>query len=232
MRQDNREQTEQQGLAPLILVIILALACLLLMVGVVSASMYIGYLGKGDPANLEGEDPASEFQAGEATTSQPEGCDLNWWGGVSSEIWGSLGQPDKNIVAAALGEINKCYDSDRVPYNNYQNHQWCAAFAVWCYNQAGHKVPLIESSQGLFRWFKRNGHHTHRDPSKAQPGEIVVWSRGGGLGHTGIVIANYTSEKLIKTIEGNLKGNCVRIKSYTYQQILNHHKGLVGFAGW
>lgn len=229
---------KQGGLAPLLLVIILAVVALLMSVAIAMAAMYIGYLGKGDPASWNGES-ADELEAG-GIISQPAcpgnvctgGCDPNWWGGVSSETWGSLGKPNRDVVGVALLENDKCYGSDRVPYNNYRNNQWCAAFAVWCYNQAGYKVPLIENSQRLLRWFKNNGHHVHRDPAKAQPGEIIVWTKGGSAGHTAIVVANHVDEKLIKTIEGNVKGNCVRIRSYTYQQILGRYNGLVGFAGW
>ena len=89
-----KQGSRQKGLAPLLLVIIMAVVALLMSTAIAMAAMYIGYLGKGDPASWEegeieeGEIAGSTGYGGRPMTGCPEGqcgsapresCGSSWW---------------------------------------------------------------------------------------------------------------------------------------------------------
>jgi hypothetical protein len=137
------------------------------------------------------------------------------------------------VAQMALGEVDKCYGSDAAqPYG--PTAQWCAYFATWCYREAGYDMALIANSRAALNYFKKN-HYAHKDPARARPGELVTWYRGsisGSKGHAGIVVENNQADKKIKVVEGNTSNDCVKLKTYTYDKIVNRMKGLYGFGGW
>jgi len=123
-----------------------------------------------------------------------------------------------NLYGSKIGGV--CYD-------------WCCFFATWVYREAGFsKIPHEGGSWNMWEWFSRNG-MTTSDPKDAAPGSMVFWKRPGERkGHTGIVVENTGTQ--IKTVEGNQDCDgreCVKEKTYTYAQVLNHFDGLLGF-GW
>lgn len=136
------------------------------------------------------------------------------------------------VAKIAMGEVGKRYTDDKTPYNNYNGNQWCAYFVTWAMKKAGLNIPSIGGSKATLQWFKSNGHSVFKDPAQAGAGDIVVWDRGGSKGHIGLVVANDTSGQKLGIIEGNTSRNEVKYYTYTYQQVKNKQKGLVGFGRW
>jgi hypothetical protein len=147
-----------------------------------------------------------------------------------------------------MGEVGKKFANDKTPYNNYQNAQWCASFAIWVYNKANRPVPkYLSNSRELLEWFSAqhkkypNKIYTFTDPSQLYPGDIVVWKRVGSSykGHTGIVVsvdpcAN-SGKGNVSVVEGNVAGNSVKRYDYTMRTIKNHNSvnyALYGFGRW
>jgi len=138
-----------------------------------------------------------------------------------------------SVAEIAQGEVGKCYGSNaNNPYG--PPYDWCATFASWCYRQAGYDVPIITSSRRLLEWFSSN-HYSHKDPTHAQPGEIIVWMRKGvnsAYGHTGVVVNNNSDSKTLTVVEGNTSKDCVKQNTYSYQEARTYRSGLYGFGGW
>lgn len=116
------------------------------------------------------------------------------------------------------GEWIRCYCAPAT-----DGHEWCAAFAGWCYEQASrrHAIPLpFKRSLGAKRLGKNVGAvgklWTTNDASKARPGDLIVWHRGAAgswSGHVGIIERIY-DEHTICVIEGN-SGAVVRRRHHS-----------------
>lgn len=87
---------------------------------------------------------------------------------------------------------------------------WCMAFVYWCYNKAAEELgrtnPLVKTGGVLKGWNESTGKKILMadaiiKPSLVLPGQIFVFSTGGGFGHTGIV--ENVSGGILTTIEGN-----------------------------
>ncbi|OQA52112.1 MAG: CHAP domain protein [candidate division WS2 bacterium ADurb.Bin280] len=158
------------------------------------------------------------------------------YGGLSGYLTsgelGSLGEGANDIVRTAVAELGNRFTDDRTKYNDYNGTQWCSWFVTWVYRKAGFNIPRIGVSKQTLAWFSKNGHSVFQDPALAEPGDIVVWSRGGASGHIGIVAKNDTTNQKITTIEGNNSRNQVAQYTYSYNTIKNLYKGLVGFGRW
>ncbi len=84
---------------------------------------------------------------------------------------------------------------------------WCAYFVSWLAKGAG--APVGDSGQGigyvptLEAWGKSSGRFFANGAMPPQPGDIVIFNRGGGVSdHTGIV-EFVGSDGTVNTIEGN-----------------------------
>lgn len=75
---------------------------------------------------------------------------------------------------------------------------WCAAFVVWCHQQAG--ITTIPKTGGVLDLWNKAAANRVTQP-QPQPGDVFIMDFGGGKGHTGIVEA--VSGDTIDTIEGN-----------------------------
>ncbi len=74
---------------------------------------------------------------------------------------------------------------------------WCAAFVVWCHDQAG--ITDIPHTGGVLDlWNKSHADHAVTTP---QPGDVFILDYGKGKGHTGLVES--VSGEILNTIEGN-----------------------------
>jgi hypothetical protein len=75
---------------------------------------------------------------------------------------------------------------------------WCAAFAAWCWRQAGRPLPYpTPGAYDLLRWARQAGWVV--PASGAMPGDIVVF--GIGAGHVGIL--EQVADGLVHTVDGN-----------------------------
>lgn len=101
--------------------------------------------------------------------------------GVEEEPHGSNRGPEVDQYLAAVG-INFAA-------------AWCAAFVVWCHQQAGVNIPKTGGVLDL--WNKAENNRV----STPEPGDVVIFDYGGGKGHTGIVES--VNGHSITTIEGN-----------------------------
>jgi len=102
--------------------------------------------------------------------------------------------------------------------NGQENLPWCAGFVSYCLRKSGVKVPYTLRAKDFLKLGK-----IVKNP---QTGDIIVFSRKGGGGHTGLIF-KVTNDKII-TIEGNTGDfpSIVRQKVYTRNNIPN----LLGFV--
>ncbi len=81
-------------------------------------------------------------------------------------------------------------------------YPWCMAFVQWCYREAGHPLPNLTASVGLFAtWARRAGWVT----SSPLRGDIVCFNfdSNNWPDHVGLVIRSIPMLVLIQTVEGN-----------------------------
>lgn len=100
-------------------------------------------------------------------------------------------------------------------------HEWCAAFAGYCYEQAAKRLEVqlpFARSLGAKRLTKNlagvKGAIKFTDPKLALPGDLVCWSRGlpgSWTGHVGVV-ESVDPSGLIHTIEGNVGKAPAKVK--------------------
>lgn len=105
---------------------------------------------------------------------------------------------------------------------------WCLAFVYWCFLKAAdalHTItPLVKTGGVLRAWNEAASHHA----ATPEPGDIVIFDHGHGLGHTGIVVEVIGSD--FKTIEGNTNNDGSR-EGYEveYKKRNMNDKSLKGF---
>ncbi|MBM6400951.1 CHAP domain-containing protein [Phycicoccus sonneratiae] len=120
-------------------------------------------------------------------------------------------------------------NDNRVVYNDYNGNSWCGSFiaAMW----TGHTMPdpaafpriptSYESSQA-WRTDPRVADRWHPYTGARQalpaPGDVLVWSDDGSsrAGHVGLVVKVTASTRTILTVEGNVDGDEIARKSYTW----------------
>lgn len=89
---------------------------------------------------------------------------------------------------------------------------WCAYFVSWLAQQSGAPVGADGKGTGyvptLLDWGKQTGRFTASGSGAPQPGDIVIFSRGGVPGHTGIV--ERADGGTVHTIEGNTSNMVAR----------------------
>ncbi|HBC0987555.1 TPA: CHAP domain-containing protein [Escherichia coli] len=78
---------------------------------------------------------------------------------------------------------------------------WCAAFVVWCHQQAG--VNSIPRTGGVLDMWNKT--KSTRAVTQPQPGDVFIMDYGRGNGHTGIV--ERVEGSTLYTIEGNTDAN-------------------------
>ena len=125
------------------------------------------------------------------------------------------------VLKIAENEIGVCEvppGSNRGPrVNEYlkciglrPGNAWCAAFVFWCFDMAASKLdignPLVKTAGCMEHWRRTTGEKilsvdAVNDPSLIRPGAVFIINRGGGKGHTGIVVN--IRGGYIQTIEGN-----------------------------
>lgn len=94
----------------------------------------------------------------------------------------------------------------------HQPGPWCAYFVSWLARQAGAPIGAGGNGTGYVPTLAAWGQQTGRFVNAAtppQPGDIVIFSRGGIPGHTGIV-ENVGMDGRIHTIEGNSSDRVAR----------------------
>lgn len=74
---------------------------------------------------------------------------------------------------------------------------WCAAFVVWCHQQAG--IENIPRTGGVLDMWNKSEANRVTDP---RAGDVMIMEFGSGSGYAGIVIGRGTS-KTFTSIEGN-----------------------------
>jgi hypothetical protein len=185
------------------------------------------------PVNLPsgpsaGKDSIGEI-AGSITNQYPtDGTDDSLIGETANLP--ALSGISNKVAQIAMSQVGHQYLGDVSPYG--PKGQWCAYFVTWAMRKAGLNIPSIGNSKATLRWFKSNGHSVFKDPAQAGAGDVVVWDRGGSQGHIGLIITNDTANQKLGIVEGNTSRDYVKYYTYTYQQVKNKQKGLVGFGRW
>lgn len=99
-------------------------------------------------------------------------------------------------------------------------YAWCAAFVYWCLREAaaatGEANTCLRHGGVLRQWqhavsqrlVRVSAADAKNDPSRVVPGMVFTMDYGGGLGHTGFVVA--VRGGLFDTIEGNTDASRTR----------------------
>jgi cell wall-associated NlpC family hydrolase len=82
------------------------------------------------------------------------------------------------VLQAAYAERGKPYVYGGAGPNSFD----CSGLVMWAFAHAG--VSLPHSAAGQY------GYGTHVSESELQPGDIVFYEEGGGIGHDGIYVGN------------------------------------------
>lgn len=149
------------------------------------------------PMNYSGGMP---IMANYTTTAPSSSGDVTY-------VPSNLTDPADRVLAAArsqLGVLEYGNNSVRAPYNI--DDLWCASFAEWCWEQAGHDVTWRNKNYVPDIWTDARTLGLTASPYDAEPGDMVVfdWGGDGELDHVGIVVKR--EGDTIYTIEGNTEG--------------------------
>ncbi|HEV7209629.1 MAG TPA: NlpC/P60 family protein [Mycobacteriales bacterium] len=108
------------------------------------------------------------------------------------------------VLAAAYSQRGKPYSYGAAGPDAYD----CSGLVMWAFSQAGISLPHSAGAQ--------YGYGTHIAPADLQPGDIVFFDEGGGIGHDGIYVGNGNM------IDANHSGGWVDVRSMAW------YPGLVG----
>lgn len=108
------------------------------------------------------------------------------------------------MLAAAYSQRGKPYSYGAAGPDAYD----CSGLVLWAFAQAGVSLPHSAADQ--------YGYGTHIAPADLQPGDIVFFDEGGGIGHDGIYVGNGNM------IDANHSGGWVDVRSMAY------YPGLIG----
>lgn len=123
---------------------------------------------------------------------------------------------------------------------------WCVAFTYWCFQTAATNLarsnPHVRTAGVLDHWNKAKGvpgavRITHaaatNDPALVQPGQLFVMDYGGGMGHSGIVLA--VADGRLVTLEGNTNDggsrNGIGVFKRDARKIAGINKGFIDYSG-
>jgi len=113
-------------------------------------------------------------------------------------------QVASTVLAAAYSQRGKPYSYGAAGPDAYD----CSGLVLWAFAQAGVSLPHSAADQ--------YGYGTHITPADLQPGDIVFFDEGGGIGHNGIYVGNGNM------IDANHSGGWVDVRSMAY------YPGLIG----
>lgn len=113
-------------------------------------------------------------------------------------------QVASTVLAAAYSQRGKPYSYGAAGPDAYD----CSGLVLWAFAQAGVSLPHSAADQ--------YGYGTHIAPADLQPGDIVFFDEGGGIGHNGIYVGNGNM------IDANHSGGWVDVRSMAY------YPGLIG----
>ncbi|MDO3648216.1 C40 family peptidase [Nocardia mangyaensis] len=129
-----------------------------------------------------------------------------WTPTSASYIPSSMTDPTDRALAAARSQLGvREFGNNTVnaPYNI--NDAWCASFADWVWDQAGHEVTWTNKNYVPAIWNDAQGMGLAASPHNAEPGDMIVFDWDGGVpDHIGIVVR--VDGDTIYTIEGNTGG--------------------------
>jgi len=125
-----------------------------------------------------------------------------------------------SIARLEIGHGETFGDNRGVDIKRYlqgrENLPWCAGFVSYCIKQSGGGCPYTLRARDYLSMGKK----VHNP----KPGDLIVFSRGHGAGHVGIV--EKVSGESIVTIEGNTGAFPSKVKRITYK---NKPKNLLGY---
>lgn len=109
---------------------------------------------------------------------------------------------------------------------------WCAGFVSWCFDQhaAGCPFGYTLGARDLYRRCRDRGWAYDIRQQRAEPGDIVAWTRPGPKGwegHVGIVLMQ-TEGGYLHTIEGNRGAYPAKVNRFSY--VVSRMERLLGFA--
>ncbi|WP_282776364.1 CHAP domain-containing protein [Nocardia sp. CC201C] len=129
-----------------------------------------------------------------------------WTPTNASYVASDVTDPAARALAAArsqLGVREFGNNSVNAPYNI--NDAWCASYADWVWDQAGHQVDWTNKNYVPAIWNDAQSMGLAASPYDAEPGDMVIFNWDGGEpDHVGIVVARVGDT--IYTIEGNTTG--------------------------
>jgi hypothetical protein len=130
---------------------------------------------------------------------------------------------NRNVLERAGSNAN------RNVYNRYNGNSWCGSFiaAMWTGRTMPDpasfpRIPTSYESSQAWRTDPRvaDRFHAYRGPGQTlpKPGDVLVWSDDGSTwaGHVGLVVKVTASTRTILTVEGNVDGDEIARKSYTW----------------
>jgi cell wall-associated NlpC family hydrolase len=98
--------------------------------------------------------------------------------GTGSGVLPSGSGVAQTVLAAAYSQRGKPYVYGAAGPDAYD----CSGLVMWAFAQAGISLPHSAAAQ--------YGYGTHIPPAQLQPGDIVFYEEGGGIGHDGIYVGN------------------------------------------
>lgn len=120
------------------------------------------------------------------------------------------------LVSVALGEPDgEPEGGDYNKYNFYSGLPWCGHFVVWCARQAGVSadvIPDLYNCETMVAYYQQRG-QWHDAAYIPEPGDLIFYSYGWGIGHVGIVTS--VEGGYVHTKEGNTNNTwCGQVGSF------------------
>lgn len=125
-----------------------------------------------------------------------------------------------------------------------KGNPWCCAFTYWCFDRAaknkGRANPMVRTGGCLAHWngapakgAKRiSAADAKNNPALLKPGMVFIMDFGGGMGHTGFIVA--VRGGLIDTVEGNTDASKTREGGGVYllaRKLSEINKGYIDYTG-
>lgn len=143
----------------------------------------------------------------------------------SETVHQSVVKPAQNRNVLELAGSN----DNRTVFNHYNGNSWCGSFvaAMWTGKTmpdpaAYPRIPTSYESSQAWRTDPRVAGRFHAYSGATQtlpkPGDVLVWSDDGSswAGHVGLVVKVTASTRTVLTVEGNVDGDEIARKSYTW----------------
>lgn len=172
----------------------------------------------------------------------------------------ALAQEALNVAHAQVGVMEQPVGSNRGPqvdeylkrvgidpvHTTADQRYWCMAFVYWCVDEAAKRRsvpnPLAHTAGVIDQWNRcQNRPGVTRitaadacaNPSKIEPGQILILDHGGGAGHTGIISG--VDGPHLTVVEGNANSlansrNGLGVFETRSRKITDHEvKGLLAY---